>query len=72
MAQEKQVRIIKRVAAQDDKASLPEERNRVVQDSGRTMKREVGRVVTGWVREMRRKKLEESTRSFESLFGKAA
>jgi hypothetical protein len=72
MAQGKQIRIIKRGAAPEAKTASYVEREAFVSDSGRRARREVVQAVTGWVKDMRRKKAEEAAREIESLFGTAA
>ncbi|MBV9957046.1 MAG: hypothetical protein JO360_01440 [Acidobacteria bacterium] len=61
------IKIIKRAAARDTGAALAENRQAVVKPQ-----RDAVAVVTSWVRELRRKKAEETTGSFERLFGRAA
>jgi hypothetical protein len=72
MKQEKQIRIIKRLKAQGTGAAPSEKQKAIVGESGQAINREVATIVTGWVREMRRKKTEEASREFERLFGRAA
>jgi hypothetical protein len=71
MAQRKKVKIIKRAERDDLRGSLSE-KQKAIEVSDQTAKREAVTVVTEWVREMRRKKIEQATRGFEGLFGRAA
>jgi hypothetical protein len=72
MKQEKQIKSIKRLAAQGTRAVPSEKQKAIVGDSGRAINRELATVVTGWVGEMRRKKTEEASRELGRLFGRAA
>ena len=69
MTQRKQIRIVKRAAAREAVAPDPGARKAAAPEPGRAAVRGAAAVVTGWVRETRRKKLEEASRGFESLFG---
>jgi hypothetical protein len=68
MATGKQIKIIKRAERHDPQAALAEKGRANAHNSGRMAKRDAVTVVTGWVRELRRKKVAEATRGFESLF----
>jgi hypothetical protein len=72
MKQEKQIKIIKRLAAQGTRAAPSEKQKAIVGEPGRAINREVATTITGGVREMRRKKTEEASRELERLFGRAA
>ncbi|HEY0545471.1 MAG TPA: hypothetical protein VGC91_08860 [Pyrinomonadaceae bacterium] len=72
MATEKRIKVIKRTERQDTQAALTEKGRERVQNSNDETKREAVTVVTGWVRELRRKKVAEATHGFESLFHEAA
>lgn len=72
MKQEKQIKVIKRLATQRTGAAPSGKQKAIAGESGRAINREVTTVVAGWVREMRRKKTEEASRELERLFGKAA
>ena len=68
----KQVRIVKRAAHRDSQGPLSDESGKTANNSGKLPERDVVAVVTGWVRELREKKVAEATRGFESLFSNAA
>ena len=68
----KQIKIIKRAERHGPQAVLAEKGRAVAHDSGGMAQRDAITVVTGWVRELRQKKVAEATRGFESLFRTAA
>jgi hypothetical protein len=68
----KQIKIIKHTERSDSEALGSDNRPTTVRpDRGKT-KREAVSVVTEWISELRRKKSEEATNGFDSLFGNAA
>lgn len=67
----KEIKVIKRAERSQAQAKLSEKGEAFAGDSGEG-RREAGAVVTGWIRELRRKKVAEAAHGFESLFGKAA
>ena len=68
----KQVKVIKRAERHKTPATNSDQRRPGARNSGEMVKRDTVTVVTGWVRELRRKKVAEATRGFESLFSNAA
>ena len=71
MAARKRVKIIKRAERHGPQTVLSEKGRPAARNSGEMAKPDAATVVTGWVRELRRRKVEEATHGFESLFGKA-
>ena len=68
LTKKKQIRIIKHAEREDSRAAGLDERppgNRREKP-----KRDAITVITEWIGELRRKKAEEGTRGFQSLFGK--
>jgi hypothetical protein len=72
MVTSKQIKIVKRTERRDAQAALTEKRRAIAHNSNDGVKRNAVAVVTGWVRELRQKKVEEVARGFESLFRTAA
>lgn len=73
MVNGKQIKVIKRAERQEtQEAALSEQGRAGVGSSGEMAKRDTVTVVTEWVRDLRRKKVEEAAFGFESLFHKAA
>jgi len=68
----KRVKVIKRAARREAPAAGTEKGGARAGNSGAGARRETVTVVAGWVRDLRRKKVEEAARGFESLFGEAA
>lgn len=68
MATENRIKLIKRGERHERQASLTEERRDRVPNSADVVKRDAVMVVTGWISELRRKKVAEAGRRFESLF----
>jgi hypothetical protein len=68
----KRVKVIKRAGRREAPAARTEKGSAVAGVSGAGARRETVTVVEGWVRDLRRKKVEEEARGFESLFGGAA
>ena len=68
----KQIKIIKRAARHGPQAVLAEKGSVIARDSGKMAQRDAVTVITGWVRELRQKKVAEAARGFESLFRTAA
>jgi len=72
MPNEKQIKIIKR-AERHQRQEAPTKKSRArIRTSAAEAKRDAVTVVTGWVRELRRKKVAEAARGFESLFSQSA
>jgi hypothetical protein len=72
MATVRQIKIIKRAARHGPQAVLAEQDRASAADSGAVAQRDAFKVVTGWVRELRQKRVEEAARGFERLFSDAA
>jgi hypothetical protein len=72
MLSRKQIKIIKHAERRDSQAVGSDNRTTAVQSDREESKRDAVSVVTEWVRELRRKKPEEATNGFASLFGDAA
>lgn len=68
----KQIKIVKRATRHETQTALSEKTKSSARNSGAAAKREAVTIVTGWVRELRQKKVAETTHGFESLFRKAA
>ena len=66
----KEIKVIKRARRRQAQATLSQQGAALAGDKGESG-RDAVTVVTGWVRELRRRKVEEATHGFESLFGKA-
>ena len=67
----KEIKIVRRAERRQAQSTPPREGVARAGDSGEG-RRDAGAVVAGWVRELRRKKVAEAARGFESLFGRAA
>ena len=67
----KQIKIIKRAERHTSQAALADESRASPAGSGVMRRHDAVAVVTGWVGELRRKKVAEATRGFESLFHEA-
>jgi hypothetical protein len=72
MLSRKQIKIIKHAERRDSQAVGSDNRTTGVRSDREESKRDAVSVVTEWVRELRRKKSEEATDGFASLFGDAA
>ena len=72
MATEKQIKIIKRTERHERQAASTEKSREHTGNSADGAKRNAVAVVTGWVQELRRKKVAEAGRAFESLFSPSA
>jgi hypothetical protein len=72
MVTRKQIKIIKRAERHTSQAALADKSRAIARNSGVMARRDAVTVVTEWVRELRRKKVAEATRGFESLFHEAA
>ena len=68
----KRVKVVKRAGRPEAPAARTGEGSAVAGNSGARARRETVTVVEGWVRDLRRRKVEEAARGFESLFGGAA
>jgi hypothetical protein len=68
----KRIKIIKQAERGDSQAVGLNNRATRVRGDHEETKRDAVSVVTEWVRELRRKKSEEATNGFASLFGNAA
>ncbi len=68
MLNEKQIKIIKQAERNNPPA---DKRSTRVHSHLEETKRDAVTIVTGWIKELRRKKDEEAAHGFESLFGKA-
>ena len=66
------IKVIKRAERRDSQGALPEGSGKAANNSGKLPERGAAAVVTGWVRELRQKKVAEAARGFESLFRTAA
>jgi hypothetical protein len=71
MLTKKQIKIIKHVNRNDSQAVGLDKKPASVRDHLEETKRDGVTIVTGWVRELRRKKAQESAHGFQSLFSKA-
>ena len=67
----KEIKVIKRAERRQAQATLSQKGAALAGDKGESG-RDAITVVTGWVRELRQKKVAEATRGFESLFHTAA
>lgn len=67
----REIKVIKCVERRAAKAPLSQKGAAEACDLGESG-RDAVTVVTGWIRELRRKKVAEATRGFESLFSKRA
>lgn len=72
IATDKRIKIIKRTERHERQAAPAEKSRARNQNSANGAKRDAVTVVTGWVRELRRKKVAEAGRGFESLFSQSA
>jgi hypothetical protein len=72
MATEKRIKLIKRGERHERQAALTEKSRARVPNSADEAKRDAVQVVTGWISELRRKKIVEAGRGFESLFSQSA
>jgi len=68
----KQIKIIKHAERSDSQAVGSDDRTTNIRRDREKTKRDAVSVVTEWVSELRRKKCEEATNGFTSLFGNAA
>ena len=68
----KRVKVIKRAGRREAPAARTEKGAARAVGSVAGARREAATVVEGWVRDLRRRKVEEAARGFESLFGGAA
>lgn len=69
--QDKQIKIIKRAERRDPQAAPSEKGRAVAQNAGGRAGWDAVAVVTGWVRELRRKKVEEAAHGFKGLIKRA-
>lgn len=72
MANGRQIRIIKHSERNERPATLTKKSEARIRNSADGVKRDAVTIVSGWVQELRRKKLAEATRGFESLFSQPA
>ena len=72
MATEKQIRIIKRAERHEGHATPTQTKRDRVGNSKNGAKHDAVTVITGWVSELRQKKVAETARGFESLFSQSA
>ena len=68
----KHIKIINRTERGDSQAVVLYERPTTLRDDREKTKRDAVTIVMGWVSELRRRKSEEATNGFDSLFGSAA
>ena len=71
MATETRIRIVKRSERHERQAAPSENSSAHIRNSTVGTKRAAVTVVTGWVQELRRKKVAEAERGFESLFNQS-
>lgn len=71
MATETRIRIVKRSESREPQAASAEQSRASTQDSAEGARRDAVTVVTGWVQELRRKKVAEAARGFDSLFNQS-
>ncbi len=72
MVTEKRIRIIKRTERHESQAAPTEKSRAHTRNSTDGAKRDAVKVVAGWVRELRLKKVAEAGRGFGSLFSQPA
>ncbi len=72
MATDKRIKIIKRSERHEGRATPSEKGRARTQNSAVRTNRDAVTVVTGWVSELRRKKVAEAGRGFDSLFRQPA
>ena len=72
IATDKRIKIIKRSERHELQVALTEKSRAHIRNSADEAKHDPVTVITGWVRELRRKKVVEAGRGFESLFGQSA
>lgn len=72
MGNGKQIRIIKHSGRDECPPTLTEKSEARIRKSDDRVKHDAVTIVTGWVHELRRQKLAEATRGFESLFSRPA
>lgn len=72
MATANRIKIIKHTERRESQAVPMEKSKAHTRNSAEGKNRDASAVVSGWVREWRRKKVAEAGRGFESLFGRAA
>ena len=70
LTNKKQIRIIKHAEREDSRAAGLNERPIAARNRREKPKRDAITVITEWIGELRRKKAEEGTSGFQSLFGK--
>lgn len=68
MATETRIKIVKRSESRERQAAAAEKSKAHTRDSAEGARREAVTVVAGWVQELRRKKVAEAARGFDSLF----
>lgn len=71
MLTEKRIKIIKNAERSDSQAAGSDKRRTSVRNHLEETKRDAVTIVTGWVSELRRKKVQEAARGFQRLFGEA-
>ena len=71
LTKKNQIRIIKHAQRSDSQAVDPDKRPTSLRNHRGKTKRDAVTVVTDWIRDLRRKKAEEATHGFQSLFGKS-
>ena len=71
LTKKNQIKIIKRADRNDPQASPPDQAPPRARNHRDKTKRDAITVVTEWISDLRRKKAEEMTRGFQSLFGKS-
>ena len=72
MVNGKQIRIIKHSERNKRPATLTEKSEARIRNSADGVMRDAVTIFSGWVQELRRQKLAEATRGFESLFSQPA
>jgi hypothetical protein len=72
MATENRIKIVKRLERHERQTSPAQKSSAHIRNSADAAKRDAVTIVTGWVRELRGKKVAEAARGFESLFSQSA
>lgn len=71
MVTDKRIKIIKRSERHERQAASSENSRAHIRNSTAGTRRDAVTVVTGWVQELRRKKVAEAGRGFDSLFNQS-
>ena len=71
MVNAKQIKIIKRAERSDSHEVGVDKRRTSVRNHLEETKRDAVTIVTGWIRELRRKKAQDAANGFQGLFGNA-